>query len=199
MAAQLPSSGVSVGKVPAGGAPRRSGKMTTFFTHRFQIWGRWAIAVFLGSFVLLALVVYLLVQWTTFSFWVWQNGQSDAVTLIQDIGHGGPSAITVTFHDHTLLVMDVDNNDPQRTSVIKANEEIAIPDGAGVVNASLKNLLQPGRLDLVISIRGGLAYHSEFTTFLVNNIDQVKKNAQAPAFRQPTADEMKAALAKLGS
>ena len=173
--------------------------MTTFFTHRFQTWGRWAIAVFLGSFVVIALLVYVLVQWMTYSFWVWQNGQSDAVTLIQDIGHGGPSAITVTFHDHTLLVTDVDNNDPQRTSVIKANEEIAIPDGSAVVNAALKNLLQPGRLDLVISIRGGLAYHSEFTTFLVNNVDEVQKNPQAPGFREPTAEEMKAALAKLGA
>lgn len=198
MAAQLPSSMPAARKAPAGAA-RQSGKMTTFFTHRFQIWGRWAIAVFLGSFIVLALLVYVLVQWLSYSYWVWHNGQSDAVTLIQDIGHGGPSAITVTFHDHTILVMDVDNNDPQRTSVIKANEEIAIPDGAGVVQASFKPLLQPGRLDLVISIRGGLAYHSEFTTFLVNNVDQVKKNPQAPGFREPTADEMRAALSKLGS
>jgi hypothetical protein len=199
MAAQLPPSVSAVGNVPAGGILRQSGKMTTFFTHRFQTWGRWAIAVFLGSFLVIALLVYLLVQWTTYTFWVWQNGQSDSVTLIQDIGHGGPSAITVTFHDHTLLVIDVDNNDPQRTSVIKANEEIAIPDGSGVVNASFKNLLQPGRLDLVISIRGGLAYHSQFVTFLVNNAAEVKKNPQAPGFREPTADEMKAALSKLGS
>lgn len=199
MAAQLPPSVSAVGKAHAGAVPRQSGKMTTFFTSRFQIWGRWAIAVFLGSFIVLALLVYVLVQWLTYSYWVWHNGQSDAITLIQDIGHGGPSAITVTFHNHTLLVMDVDNNDPERTSVIKANEEIAIPDNAGVVQAYFKNLLKPDRLDLVISIRGGLAYHSEFTTFLVNNVDEVKKNPQAPGFREPTAAEMKAALPKLGA
>ncbi len=179
--------------------PRQPGKVTTFFTSRFQIWGKWAIAVFLGSFVMLALLVYVLIQWTTYSYWVWQNGQSDAITLIQDIGHGGPSAITVTFHNHTLVVVDVDNNDPERTSVIKASQEIAIPDNASLVQASLKHLLQSDRLDLVISIRGGLAYHSEFTTFLINNVDAVKKDPHAAGFREPTADEMKAALPKLGA
>jgi hypothetical protein len=190
---------ISPQKSSGGAVPRQPGKVTSFFTQRFQLWGKWAVAVFLGSFVVLALLVYLLVQWVTYSYWVWHNGQSDAITLIQDIGHGGPSAITVTFHNHTLVVVDVDNNDPARTSVIKANQEIALPDNAGVVQASFKSLLQPGRLDLVISIRGGLAYHSEFTTFLVNNVDAVKKNPQAPGFREPTADEMKAALPKLGS
>ncbi len=173
--------------------------MTQFFASRFQVWGRWAIAVFLGCFIVISLLVYLLVQWISYSYWVGQNGQSNSVTLTQDIGHGGVSAITVLFHDHTLVVVEVDNNDPQRVSVIKANQEIAIPDGSGVVNASLQSLLQPGRLDLVITIRGGIAYHTEFTTFLVNNIDQLKQNPQAPGFREPSANELHQALQKLGS
>jgi len=195
MAAPLPSPK----PFASGKGSRKPGNMTHFFASRFQVWGRWAIAVFLGGLLVVLLLVYLLVQWVTYSYWVGQNAQSTSVTLTQDIGHGGMSSVTVLFHDHTLVVVDVDNNDPGRVSVVRANEEIAIPDGSAVVNASLQPLIQPGRLDLVIVIRGGLAYHTEFTTFLVNNIDQLKQNPQAPGFREPSVDELRQALQKLGS
>ncbi len=198
MAANMAPSPANAPLHPAAGSARQPGKMTQFFASRFQVWGRWALGVFLASFLAICLLVYLLVQWATYTYWVWQNGQSSSVTLIQDIGHGGVSEITVLFHDHSLLVIDVDNDDPQRTTVIKANQQIAIPDGGGVVHASLQDVIRLGRLDLIITIRGGLAYHTQFTTLLVNNVDALKKNPQAPGFREPTADELRKALQKLG-
>jgi len=175
------------------------GKVTRFFTARFRLWGKWMVGLLFASFAIICLLVYLAVQWFTYTTLVWGNGSSSAVTLSQDIGHGGISEITVTFNDHTLLVTDLDGSDPQRVTVMKVNEEIAIPDSAGVVTADLQNILQSNRLDLIIRIKGGLAYHTEFTTILVNNVDAVKKNPQAPGFRQPTADELQQALQKLGS
>ena len=151
------------------------------------------------SFVIVLLLLYLALQWVTYTTLVWGNGTNDAVTLVRDIGHGGLSTVTVTFSDHTLLVTEVDANDPSRVTVMKVNEVIAIPDNSSVVTASLQALLQPGRLDLVIDIKGGLAYHTEFTTILINNEAALKQNPQAPGLRVPTAAELNKALQKLGS
>jgi hypothetical protein len=183
---------------PAGGA-RQPGKVTQFFAARFQLWGKWTLGILLASFAVIALLAYLLVQWATYSWLVWGNGSSNAVTLIKDIGHGGLSEITVAFSDHSLIVTDIDGNNPQRATVMKVNEVIAIPDNDGVVTASLADILQPGRLDLIIKIKGGLAYHTEFATLLVNNIAALKANPQAPGFREPTSAELQQALPKIGS
>lgn len=186
-------------KPAAPGGVRQPGKLTHFFAARFQLWGKWTLGILFAGFLLICLLAYLLVQWLTYTWLVWGNASSSSVTLIQDIGHGGPSEITVTFSNHALMVIDVDGNDPQRTTVMKVNEEIAIPDNSGVVTASLQDLLQPGRLDLIIKIKGGLAYHTEFSTILVNNVDALQKNPQAPGFREPTSAELQQALQKLGS
>ncbi len=145
------------------------------------------------------LLLYLAVQWVMYTALTWGNGTNNAVTLVRDIGHGGISQVTVTFSDHTLLVTEVDANDPSRVTVMKVNQQIAIPDENSVLTVSLQEVLQPGRLDLVIRLKGGLAYHTEFTTLLINNVDAVKTNPHAPGFRAPTAAELNQALQKLGS
>ena len=178
---------------------KRPGRVTTFIADRFTIWGKWTIEILFASFAIVILLLYLAVQWVTYTALVWGNGNNNAVTLIRDIGHGGPSEITVTFTDHTLLVTEVDANDPSRVTVMKVNEAIAIPEGASVLTASLQDVLQSGRLDLVINLKGGLAYHTEFTTILVNNVAALKQNPQAPGLRAPTAAELDKALQKLGS
>ncbi len=185
-------------KMPVNGG-KRPGRVTTFIADRFTIWGKWTIGILFASFAALILLLYLAVQWVTYTALVWGNGSSNSVTLIRDIGHGGPSQITVTFTDHTLLVTEVDANDPNHVTVMKVNEAIALPEGSTVVTASLQDVLQSGRLDLVINLKGGLAYHTEFTTILINNVDALKQNPQAPGLRAPTAAELNKALQKLGS
>ena len=184
---------------PAAGGARQPGKLTSFFTSRFQLWGKWTLGILFAGFLVICLLAYLLIQWMTYTWLVWGNASSSSVTLLKDIGHGGMSEITVTFSNHTLMVIDVDGNDPQRTTVMKVNEAIAIPDNDGIVTASLEDILQPGRLDLIIKIKGGLAYHTEFATILVNNVDALKQNPQAPGFREPTPTELQQALQKIGS
>jgi hypothetical protein len=181
------------------GGVRQPGKVTTFLTARFQLWGTWTLGILFAGFLVICLLVYLLVQWVSYSWLVWGNASSSSVTLIRDIGHGGLSQITITFSNHTLFVIDVDNNDPQRTTVLRVNEEIAIPDNDGVVTASLEPLLQANRLDLVIKIKGGLAYHTEFATILVNNVEALQKDPHAPGLREPTASELQQARQKLGA
>jgi hypothetical protein len=163
------------------------------------MWGKWTIGMLFAGFAIICLLLYLAVQWITYTTLVWGNGTNNAVTLVENIGHGGMSEITVAFNDHTLIVTEVDANDPSRVTVMKVNEQIAIPDGSSVLTASLQEVLQSGRLDLVIRLKGGLAYHTQFTTVLVNNVDAVKKNPQAPGFRAPTSAELTQALQKLGS
>jgi hypothetical protein len=51
----------------------------------------------------------------------------------------------------------------------------------------------------VIHLKGGIAYHTEFTTILINNVAALKQNPQAPGLRAPTAAELNEALQKLGS
>lgn len=175
------------------------GRVTAFLADRYNSWGRWSIAVLFAAFLVVLLLLYLAVQWVIYTTLVWGNGTNNAVTLVRDIGHGGISEVTVTFSDHTLLVTEVDANDPSRVTVMKVNQQIAIPDDSSVLTASLQEVLQPGRLDLVIKLKGGLAYHTEFTTLLINNVDAVKTNPHAPGFRVPTASELNQALQKLGS
>ncbi len=177
----------------------KPGKVTTFFANRVAAWGKWTIGILLAVFAIVILLGYLAVQWVAYTALVWGNGSNDSVTLIHDIGHGGPSEITVTFTDHTLLVTEIDNNDLSRVTVLKVNEAIALPESGSVVTASLQDVLQSGRLDLVISLKGGLAYHTEFTTILINNVAALKQNPQAPGLRAPTAAELEKALQKLGS
>ncbi len=193
MRAQVPAKPASPGGV------RQPGKVTTFLSTRFQLWGKWTLGILFACFVVICLLAYLLLQWVTYSWLVWSNASSSSVTLMRDIGHGGMSEITVTFSNHTLIVIDVDGYDPQHTTVMKVNEAIAIPDNDGVVTASLDTILQSNRLDLVIKIKGGLAYHTEFATILINNVAALKSNPQAPGFREPTAAELQQALQKLGS
>lgn len=178
---------------------KKPGRVTSYIADRFTLWGKWTIGIMFAGFAIICLLVYLAVQWTAYTTLVWGNGANNAVTLVRDIGHGGVSEVTVTFSNQTLLVTEVDANDPSRVTVMRVNEQIALPDSSTVVTASLQEVLQPGRLDLVIRIKGGLAYHTEFTTILINNIDAVKSNPQAPGFRVPTAAELNQALAKLGS
>jgi hypothetical protein len=180
-------------------AVKKPGRVTTFIADRFTLWGKWTIGILFACFAIACLLVYLAVQWVTYTTLVWGNGANNAVTLVRDIGHGGVSEVTVTFSDHTLLVTEVDNNDPGRVTVMKVNEQIMIPDDSSVLTASLQSVLQPGRLDLVIKLKGGLAYHTEFTTLLINNVEAVRQNPQAPGFRAPTAAELSQALQKLGS
>lgn len=178
---------------------KKPGRVTQYIADRFSLWGKWTLAILFACFAILCLLLYLAVQWVAYTTLVWGNGSSNAVTLIQNIGHGGVSEITVTFSDHTLLVTEVDANDPGRMTVMKVNEVIALPDAGSVVTASLQEVLQSDRLDLVIKLKGGLAYHTEFTTILINNVDAVKQNPQAPGFRAPTAAELNQALQKLGT
>ncbi|HEU5368534.1 MAG TPA: hypothetical protein VFU69_08725 [Ktedonobacterales bacterium] len=180
-------------------AAKRPGRVTTFLVDRYTSWGRWALGILFACFAIVCLLVYLAVQWTTYHTLMWGNGTSNAVTLVRDIGHGGVSEVTVTFSDHILLVTEVDANDPNRVTVMKVNEQIVLPDDGSVLTAALQDVLQPGRLDLVIKLKGGIAYHTEFTTILINNVDAVKKNPQAPGFRAPTAAELNQALQKLNS
>jgi hypothetical protein len=188
---------------PANQAPakpiKQPGKVTRFMTDRFHLWGKWTIGILFVTFAVICLLLYLAVQWIAYTTLVWGNGTNNAVTLIQDVGHGGVSQITVTFHNQSLFVTEVNENDPSRVTVLKVNEEIALPDTSSVLTASLQSVLQPGRLDLVIRLKGGLAYHTEFTTILINNVDAMKKDAQAPGFRMPTPAEWKQAQQKLGS
>jgi hypothetical protein len=180
-------------------AVRKPGRVTTFLVDRYTSWGKWALGILFACFAIVCLLVYLAVQWTTYHMLEWGNGASNAVTLVRDIGHGGVSEVTVTFSDQVLLVTEVDANDPNRITVMRVNEQIAIPDDGSVLTASLQEVLQPGRLDLVIKLKGGIAYHTEFTTILINNVDAVKKNPQAPGFRAPTAAELNQALQKINS
>lgn len=188
---------------PAKPAPapvvKRPGKVTTFLADRYNSWGRWSLAILFAVFAVACLLLYLAVQWVTYTTLVWGNGTNNSVTLVKDIGHGGPSQITVSFSNHTLLVTEVDNNDPSRVTVMKVNQEIAIPDDSSVLTASLQEVLKSGRLDLVIKLKGGLAYHTEFTTLLINNVDALKSDPHAPGLRAPTAAELNQALQKLSS
>ncbi len=178
---------------------RKPGRVTQYMTDRVSSWGKWSIGLLFAGFAVILLLLYLAVQWVTYTTLVWGNGTNNAVTLIQDIGHGGVSEITVTYTDHTLLVTEVDANDPNRVTVLKVNERIAIADGSSVLTASLQEVLQSGRLDLVIRLKGGLAYHTQFTTILINNVEAVKKDPKAPGLRAPTSAELNQALQKLGT
>lgn len=179
--------------------PRQPGRVTRYLSARFNSWGKWTIGMLFAGFAIICLLLYLGVQWVTYTSLVWGNGANNAVTLIRDIGHGGTSQVTVAFSDHTLLVTEMDANDPGRVTVMKVNEVILLPDESTVVTATLEEILKSGRLDLVIRLKGGLAYHTEFTTVLINNVAAVKQDPQAPGFRAPTAAELKQALQKLGS
>ena len=187
-----------VNQAPAN-APRKPGRVTRYLSARFNSWGKWTIGILFAGFAIICLLLYLAVQWVTYTSLVWGNGANNAVTLIRDIGHGGTSEVTVAFSDHTLLVTEMDANDPSRVTVMKVNEVMVFPDDSTVVTAALQEILKSGRLDLVIRLKGGLAYHTEFTTVLINNVAAVKQNPQAPGFREPTAAELKQALQKLGS
>ncbi len=197
MQANAPAKNAPVNQAAAKPA-RQPGRVTQYMSTRFSLWGKWTIAILFACFAVLVLLLYLAVQWVTYTTLVWGNGTNNAVTLIQDIGHGGVSEINVTFHDHVLLVTEVDANDPSRVTVMRVNEAIALPDESSVLTASLQEVLQPGRLDLVIRLKGGLAYHTEFTTMLINNVEAVKKNPHSPGLRAPTAAELAQALQKLG-
>ncbi len=199
MPAKAPGSSIHAPIPPAAPPVKRPGRVTTFIADRFTLWGKWTLGILFASFAIVCLLLYLGLQWVTYTTQVWGNGANNAVTLVRDIGHGGVSEITVTFSDHILLVTEVDANDPSRVTVMKVNEQIAIPDGSSVLRASLQDVLKSGRLDLVIQLKGGLAYHTEFTTLLINNVDAIKTDPQAPGLRVPTAAELSKALQKLGS
>jgi hypothetical protein len=184
---------------PAGRGVRQPGKMTQFIAHRVQAWGKWTVGLLLGGFLLVVVLGYLAVQWTTYTVLVWQNGQNSAVTLLGDLGHGGMSAVTVTFSDHSLVVVEVDNNDPQRTTVMRVQTTITLGDTSTVIEATLQSVLTPHRLDLVIKLHGGFAYRTQFTTVLINNVEAMKTDPHAPGFREPTADELRQALQKINA
>jgi hypothetical protein len=145
------------------------------------------------------LVAALLLQSGAYAARLWQSRQSNAVVLVADIGHGGTSVLTVLFRDHRLVVFEIDDENPQHTSVFTSTIAIAVPDDQAVLVASLQTILVRGRLDLVVHLYGGWLYHPEVTALLINNVAQLKAAPQAPGFRDPTPDELRRALQKLGA
>jgi hypothetical protein len=151
------------------------------------------IPVFLlvGYLVLLPLGFYV--------YRVVQARQTDSVTLVADLGHGGDSQITVVFTpDDWLQVTEIDNNDPTRVTVLSLTQVIALADSKVVLEAQLVAILVPGRLDLVIQLDSGQAYQPVFTTILINNVAAVKQNPHGPGLRAPTAAELQQARQQLG-
>jgi hypothetical protein len=179
----------SLPKVSAAPAPQRK--------PRRQV-QRWDVAV--GTLVLLV-VAYLLLAGGWYAYRLWQaRAGTNAVTLLQDVGHGGVSQITVTFAQHQLTVTEIVGADPQRVTVLQVKQVIALPTEKVVLVAWLQAVLQPGRLDLLVQLDGGLdfpPYRPLFTTLLVNNVAAVKKDPHAPGFRAPTTQELQQALRTL--
>jgi hypothetical protein len=171
---------------PAARKPRR----------RLQSWD-----VLVGAAVLL-LCGYLLLAGGLYASRLWEARQTNSVTLLQDIGHGGTSQITVTFERAHLMVTEIDNDDPQRVTILQVDEAIVLGTDKTVVEAWFQAVLQPGRLDLVIQLEGGLdwpPYHPQFTTVLINNVAALQNNPHAPGLRAPTAQELQQALRALGT
>ncbi len=164
---------------------------------RIQHWD-----VVVGTLVVL-LCSYLLLAGMRYAYRLWQARQSNSVVLVQNIGHGGDSQITVTFtSDDWLMVSEIDNDDPTRVTVLAVTQVIALANDKVVLEAWLQTILQPGRLDLVMQLDGGLdwlPYRPLFTTILVNNVAAVQKNPHAPGLRAPTAAELQQALRALGT
>jgi hypothetical protein len=181
----------SLPKVSAAPAPQRK--------PRRQV-QRWDVVV--GTLVVLV-VAYLLLAGGLYAYRLWQaRAGTNAVTLLQDVGHGGVSQITVTFAEHQLTVTEIVGADPQRVTILQVKQVIALPTDKVVLVAWLQAVLQPGRLDLVIQLDGGLdfpPYHPLFTTLLVNNVAALKKDPHAPGFRAPTTQELQQALRTLGT
>jgi hypothetical protein len=163
-------------------------------------WNWWSVAV---STLVLLLVGYLLLAGVLYIFRQWEARQTNAVTLLQDIGHGGLSQVTITFEHNHLMVVEVDNNDPGRVTILQVNEAIVLSTDKTVLEAKFQAILQPGRLDLVIEIDGGLdlpyPYHPQFTTLLINNLAAITHDPHAPGLRAPTPTELQQALQKLGT
>lgn len=167
--------------------------------HRKQRWQRWDVAV--GTLVGLV-VVYLLLAGVLYASRLWEARQTNSVTLWQDLGHGGMSQVTVVFENNHLLVSEIDNNDPQRVTILTVNEAIVLSTDKTVLEAWFQAVLLPSRLDLVLQLDGGLdwpPYHPQFTAILINNVAAVTKDPHAPGLRAPTASELQQALHKLGS
>jgi hypothetical protein len=151
------------------------------------------IPVFLlvGYLVLLPLGFYL--------YRIIQARQTDSVTLVADLGHGGESQVMVVFTpDDWLQVTEIDNDDPTRVTELSVTQVIALADNKVVVEAQFQAILQPERLDLILQLDSGQAFQPVFTTILINNVAAVKKNPHAPGLRAPTASELQLARQKLG-
>lgn len=152
------------------------------------------IPVFLlvGYLVLLPLGFYL--------YRVLQARQTNSVTLVADLGHGGDSQITVLFTaDDWLQVTEIDHDDPTRVTRLSVTQVIALADSKVVLEACLQAILVPGRLDLVMQLDSGQAFQPVFTTILINNVAAVKTNPHAPGLRAPTANELQQARHKLSA
>jgi hypothetical protein len=159
----------------------------------------WDVAV--GALVV-AVVAYLALAGVLYASRLWQARQTNSVTLLQDLGHGGTSQVTVLFGHNHLTVTEIDQNDPQRVTILTVNEAIVLSTDKTVLEAWFQAVLQPSRLDLVIQIEGGLdwpPYHPQFTTILVNNVAAIQKDPHAPGLRAPTTAELQQALHVLGT
>lgn len=158
----------------------------------------WTVAAGIPVFLLVGYLVLLPV-----GFYVYralQARQTDSVTLVADLGHGGVSQITVLFTtDDWLQVTAIDNDDPTRVTELAVTQVIALADSKVVVEAWLQAILVPGRLDLVMQLDSGQAFQPALTTVLINNVAAVKKDPHAPALRAPTASELHQARQKLGA
>lgn len=159
----------------------------------------WDVAV--GTLVL-AVVGYLALSGILYASRLWQARQTNSVTLLQDLGHGGMSQVTVLFDHNHLTVTEIDDNNPERVTILTVKETIVPGTDKTVLEAWFQAVLQPGRLDLVIQFDGGLdwpPYHPQFTTILINNIAAITKDPHAPGLRAPTATELRLALHALGT
>ncbi|HLW01933.1 MAG TPA: hypothetical protein VKT82_24990 [Ktedonobacterales bacterium] len=157
----------------------------------------WTVVAGIPVFLLVGYLVLLPVGF--YGYRIIQARQTDSVTLVADLGHGGESQVTVLFTpDDWLQVTEIDNNDPTRVTELSVTQMIALADNKVVVEAQFQAILQPGRLDLIIQLDSGQAFQPAFTTILINNVTAVKKNPHAPGLRAPTASELQLARQKLG-
>ena len=185
-------------EIPSGARPVFRAPSAPGARNQRQRWQRWDVAV--GTAVLL-LVAYLLLAGVLYASRLWEARQTNSVTLLQDLGHGGESQITVTFERNHLMVTEIDNDDPTRVTILTVTEAIVLSTDKTVLEAWFQAVLQPSRLDLVIQLDGGLdwpPYHPQFTTILINNSAAIKQDPHAPGLRAPTAAELQQALHKLG-
>lgn len=158
----------------------------------------WTVAAGIPVFLLVGYLVLLPLGF--YGYRVIQARQTDSVTLVADLGHGGDSQITVLFTtDDWLQVTEIDNDDPTRVTELAVTQMIALADSKVVVEAWLQAMLVPGRLDLVMQLDSGQAFQPALTTVLINNVAAVKKDPHAPGLRAPTASELQRARQQLGA